>query len=152
MSPKRLLLVVLLTLGGAAAADDPKEDPSKADLKAMQGDWACVSMTRDGATAADDDAQSLFRTVKDDQYSVFLFRKEIGKGTFAIDASKKPRTIDSVPANGATAGKRLLGIYEWTDADTIKTCYASPDKERPTDFSCKQGSERTLTVWRREKK
>jgi uncharacterized protein (TIGR03067 family) len=150
MKPKRWLILVLLALGGAA--DAPKEDVSKADVKAMQGDWACVSMTRDGMAVADDEAQILFRTVKDDQYTVFLFRKEIGKGMFAIDASKKPRTIDSVPANGATAGKRLLGIYEWTDADTLKTCYASPDKERPTDFSCKQGSERTLTVWRREKK
>jgi hypothetical protein len=45
----------------------------------------------------------------------------------------------------------LLGIYE-LEGNTWKVCYAMPGKERPKDFSAKEGSGQTLAVWEREKK
>jgi uncharacterized protein (TIGR03067 family) len=149
MRSMRLLLVLLL-LAGVAAAEGPKGDASAMDLKAMQGDWAAVSLVRDGDALPDDDAQALFRTVKDDQYTVYRYRKALGKGTFKVDATKTPRTIDFMASEGPTAGKTLLGIYEWNGADRYRVCYAPPGQERPADFTCKKGSSHTLTVWRRE--
>jgi uncharacterized protein (TIGR03067 family) len=131
------------------AVDDPKADATAKDLEKMQGDWAVVSVIRDGVKDEDDNAQSLFRTVKGHEYTVFLFDKPLGNGTLQIDATKKPKTIDSFPAN--LAGKALLGIYE-IEGDTIKTCYAAASKERPTEFSSKKDSGHTLMVWEREKK
>lgn len=142
------LLPVLL---GLAGADAPKGDASAADRKAMQGDWACVSMIQDGAAVPADDAQALFRTVKDDRYTVFHFRRVLGKGTFRVDAGKGPRTIDFVPEGAPGGPKPLLGIYEWMGPDHYRVCYAPPGQERPTDFACKKGSQHTLAVWRREK-
>jgi uncharacterized protein (TIGR03067 family) len=149
---KRILLGLLL-LGGltatTAAADD---DESKKDLAKMQGDWAGVSMMRDGQAFPDDDAQALFRTVKDNHYTVYRYRKTIGKGTFTIDATKKPHTIDSTPEPPpGMEAKPVLGIYEW-DGENLRTCYAAQGKERPTEFASKAGSGHTLSVWRREKK
>ena len=106
-------------------------------------------MIHDGQKLPDDDTQSLFRTMKGDQYTVFLFRKAIGKGTFKIDASKKPKTIDFQPA--AAKAQPLLGIYEF-DGDAWRICYANPGKERPTEFTPKEGTGYTLAVWEREKK
>jgi uncharacterized protein (TIGR03067 family) len=150
MLATRLPLVLLVL--GALAADAPKEDDAtRADVKAMQGDWAVASMVKDGDAVPDDDAQSLFRTVKGDEYTVYLFRKALGKGTFRVDATKTPRTVDYTPADGPAAGMQLPGIYEWTGKDSYRVCFALPGKERPTDFACKKGSGHTLVVWRREK-
>jgi uncharacterized protein (TIGR03067 family) len=140
---------VLLSMALTAVIGDSDADANAKDLEKMQGDWAVVSVVRDGVKEEDDNAQSLFRTVKENQYTVFLFDKAVGSGTFKIDATKKPKTIDSFPAN--LAGKAILGIYQ-IDGDTMKTCYAPPGKDRPTEFSSKKGSEHTLMVWEREKK
>ena len=141
--------VVVLSMALMAVLGDSDADANAKDLEKMQGDWAVVSVVRDGVKEEDDNAQSLFRTVKGNQYTVFLFDKAVGNGTFKIDATKKPKTIDSFPAN--LAGKALLGIYQ-IEGDTITTCYAAAGKARPAEFSSKKGSEHTLMVWEREKK
>ena len=142
-------LVLAAALMGIGAS--PKEDASKKDLERMQGDWAAASMVRDGEALPEDDAQALFRTVKDDQYTVFRFRTPAGKGTFKVDATKEPRAIDFLPDGNVTGGKPLLGVYEWQGPDRYRVCFAPPGEERPTDFACKKGSNQTLTVWRRER-
>jgi uncharacterized protein (TIGR03067 family) len=128
----------------AAAA----EDDNKKDLKAMQGDWAAEEWTRDGFKLADDDARAMFRTVKDDTYTVHRFRKKAGSGKFKLDATKTPRQIDFFP--DAPKGLVLEGIYK-IDGDKLTICYA-PKGKRPTEFASKEDSGATLTVWLREKK
>jgi uncharacterized protein (TIGR03067 family) len=140
-----LLVPLAVALLGAA------DDANKKDLLAMQGDWGAASQVVDGHKAGDDEAQILFRTVKDDTYTVLLFDKPLGKGTFTIDATKKPKTIDARPATAAKAAPPLLGIYE-IDGDVFRACFAASGKERLKDFECKAGSGHTLTVWKREKK
>jgi uncharacterized protein (TIGR03067 family) len=141
------LLAAVVLMAGAA----PRDDANAVDLKKMQGDWVVVSMVKDGTKIPDDDAQALFRTVKDDTYAVARFSRVIGKGTFKIDATKKPKTIDSTPAGSGDKAPPILGIYE-LDGDRLKICNAPPGKDRPTDFDAKEGSEHTLIIWQREKK
>jgi uncharacterized protein (TIGR03067 family) len=133
------------------AADQPTADANKKDLEALQGDWAAVSIIHDGDKLPDDDAQSLFRTVKGDQYTVFLFRKAITKGTLKLDATKKPKTIDFLPTSTGVKSEPILGIYE-LEGDSWKICYALPGKERPKELTSKKGSGHALAVWERERK
>jgi uncharacterized protein (TIGR03067 family) len=141
---------LLLTAALLVAADKPSDANDK-DREAMQGDWGVASQVIDGERVAPDEAQAIFRTVKGDTYTVFLFDKQIGKGTFTIDATKTPRTIDARPATADKDAPPLLGIYE-LDGDTYRVCFAAAGKERPKDFECKAGSGHTLTVWKRERK
>jgi uncharacterized protein (TIGR03067 family) len=141
-----LLAAIILIVGAA-----PNDDANAADLKKMQVDWIVVTMVKDGTKIPNDDAQVLFRTVKDDTYTVSRFSKVVGKGTFKIDATKKPKTIDSTPAGPADKAQLIRGIYEM-DGDTFKACNAPPGKDRPTDFDAKEGSEHTMIIWQREKK
>jgi uncharacterized protein (TIGR03067 family) len=147
---KRLTLG-LLAAGVLVAAEAPRDEASRKDLEKMQGDWAATSYVRDGQKLPDDDAQALFRTVKGNAYTVFRYSKVIGKGTFTLDATKKPRAIDALPAGGPPGAKPLPGIYEW-DGDGYKVCFAPPGQDRPTTFTAAAGSGHTLTVWVREKK
>jgi len=126
----------------------PAADANRKDLDRLQGDWQAVSMSVDGMPLPDDDAQSLFRTVKGSKYTVFFFKKAISSGSFTLDATAKPKRIDAQPAG---KGEAQLGIYE-LEGNRYRVCFASPGKARPTDFSAKQGSGHTLSVWEREKK
>src|SRR5262245_10764905 len=136
----RLLLVLIAGILLAA-------DAGKDDLEKMQGDWNAIAFIRDGMKYPDDDANALFRTVKGNDYTISRFEKTVGKGTFKIDATRKPKTIDLVPANA----KPILGIYEF-DGDKLRMCYSVPGGERPKAFESKMGQTQTLVVWEREKK
>jgi uncharacterized protein (TIGR03067 family) len=142
--------LLLLVLAFAAGAKEPSEDAAAKDLKGMQGDWVVASMEVDGMKVPDEDAMALFRSVKGDRYSVSRYRKVVGKGTIRLDAKKKPKAIDAMPAGASGEGKSLLGIYE-LDGDKLKLCFARPGSPRPTEFVSKEDSGHTLTVWQREK-
>ena len=139
--------VLCLCLAALAFVD--KEDVNKKDRDAMQGDWACESLTRDGMAFPDDDAQALFRTVKGDAYVVSRFRTKAGSGTFTLDASKSPKEIEIVP----DGPKKVVikGIYK-LEKDVLTICHAAPGAKRPAAFASKEGSGDTLTVWKKEKK
>jgi uncharacterized protein (TIGR03067 family) len=85
--------------------------------------------------------------VKGNNYTVFRFSKAVGKGTFTLDATRTPKTIDLTPAGA----KPILGIYK-LEKETLTICYGEPGKPRPTAFAAKAGSGHTLMVWVREKK
>jgi uncharacterized protein (TIGR03067 family) len=132
------------------AADAKEDDASKKDAETMQGDWAALSMIQDGMKFPDDDAQSFFRTVKGDEYTLFHYDQVLAKWKFKLDAAKKPRTIDITKPDDDKA-PAVLGIYE-LDGGKLKICVAAPGKDRPTEFASKEGSGHTLSVWEREKK
>ena len=145
------LVLGVLAAAALAAGAAPQAEATRQDLEKLQGDWHALSWTQDGQEFPEDDAQAFFRTIKGNHYTVYLFRKALGQGTFTIDATKRPRTIDAVPAGAATKGKAVLGIYEFAGGK-LKLCMAAPGKPRPTDFSAKKDSGQTFSVWEREKK
>ena len=142
---------LLLTLAVALAAPDDlsPRDPDAADLQRMQGDWMVATMKVNGTVLTDDEARVLFRTIAGNNYTISRFSKPIASGTFTIDATATPRTIDSTPA-GSPDGKPLLGIYEF-DGDKLRICNAPPGKPRPKDFEARLGSQHSLIVWEPEK-
>lgn len=140
-----LTLTVVLSAPTAPAA----EDAAAADLRQMQGDWMVATMKVNGKELSADEAQILFRTVEGNQYTVSRFSKPIAGGTFTLDASVTPRTIDSTPAKSKD-GTPLLGIYEF-DGEKLRICNARPGKPRPKTFKANLLSGHTLIVWEPER-
>jgi uncharacterized protein (TIGR03067 family) len=148
------LLVVgafLTTVAAIASSGDAKGKAIKKDHKQIEGTWRVVALEVDGKKSTDEDAKKL--TVvngSDGTWSLRSEDKEISKGTSTIDPTKKRKTIDFTITEGEGKGNQHLGIYELGEK-TRKLCFASPGKERPTEFSSAPGREHILVTFEREK-
>ncbi len=149
MRGRGILAAVVLIAG--VAYGRPDDDAAKKEMAKMEGDWTLASGERDGMPIPEEFAKTMRRTIKGEEFTVTREGETIVKGKFTIDPTKKPKTIDVTFTDGQLKDKSTLGIYE-LEGDTFKLCYAAPDsKERPKEFSAKEGSGHTLAVWKRQK-
>ncbi|HVS33990.1 MAG TPA: TIGR03067 domain-containing protein [Gemmataceae bacterium] len=144
---KWMLLPAALSAGLLFAAD-AKDDAVKKDMDALQGKWQITALTRDGKDA--EVSKDAVRIVKDNKYTVNPNPNTTIEGTFKIDPTTKPKSIDITQTNGPNAGKTSLGVYD-LDGDTLKICWAPPGKDRPTDFKSAEGSGVLLAVHKKVK-
>jgi len=132
------------------AADDPT-DQVKKDMERLEGEWSMVSGQINGKAMPDAFLKGSRRVAKDGVTTVTIGGMPFMKAKFTIDPSKKPKTMDYLILEGLTKGKKQLGIYK-IDGDIVKFCFATPGKDRPTDFTAKEGSGHTLSVWKKKTK
>jgi uncharacterized protein (TIGR03067 family) len=147
VTSQALLLCAVL----AAAGDVPPADANKIDLAKMQGDWGALAVIDNGTKLPDDEAQTLFRTISGDHFALFRFSKPLNQGTFKLDATKRPKTIEVTQEGAKGNAKPILGIYEF-DGARLRICNARPGLPRPTEFGAKAGSRHSQVVWELEKK
>jgi uncharacterized protein (TIGR03067 family) len=139
-------VIAILVLIGADA-----DDAVKKEMAQLEGEWSMVSGEASGTSMPKDLVSTGKRVAKDGETTITIGGQVYLKAKFTIDPAKKPKAIDYTMTEGPTKGKTHLGIYE-LDGDTVKFCFAAPGKDRPTDFTAKEGSDRTLSVWKRDKK
>ncbi len=153
---RRQFLMILLTgwltvaFGLVVAADPVKEEAIKKDRAKYQGTWRVVALAIDGHKVADKEANKI--TVTNHADGTWVIRvdgKVAGKGASKIDPTRKPKAIDVTPAAGTQKAKTSFGIYE-INGRTRKVCFAPPGKDRPTEFSSRQGTGHILVVFQRE--
>jgi uncharacterized protein (TIGR03067 family) len=121
------------------------------EMEKLEGEWVMVSGTANGMDMPADMVKTAKRVAKDGMTTVTIDGQVFLKAKFTIDPSKKVKTIDYDMTEGPTAGKKHLGIYK-IDGDTMTFCFAAPGGDRPTEFTAPAGSDRTLGVWKKEKK
>jgi uncharacterized protein (TIGR03067 family) len=136
---------IVMMVGMLIAADAPKDD-----LHKLQGTWSLVSAVRDGKDVPDDEVN---RTTLVIQGNTFTFPEDARvatgpSGTFTIDSSRRPKTIDATPSSGPNRDATWLGIYE-VMGDLYKIAFAPPGKARPTRYVSEPGSGQLHSVWRR---
>jgi uncharacterized protein (TIGR03067 family) len=138
-----VIAVLILVSAGAA------QDATKKEMAQLEGQWSMLSGEANGVAMPKDTVKSGKRVAKDGETSVTFGEQVYFKAKFSIDPTKKPKAIDYMMTEGPTKGKTHLGIYE-LEGDTVKFCFAAPGKDRPTEFTAKEGSLRTLSVWKRD--
>ncbi len=131
------------------AADKPKETDVQAELKKLHGTWRLVKETEDGKEMPAEEAKKAKLTFdQTGNWKVQVDGKVIGAGTAVLDPGKKPKTIDYTFTEGEAKGTKFWAIYE-LDRDSFKHCGVLKGA-RPTEFTAKAGSGRTLTMFKRE--
>jgi uncharacterized protein (TIGR03067 family) len=142
--------VVLCGADTDAVKKDTDTDAVKKDMAALEGEWSMVSGERDGQTVPDDLLKSAKRVSKEGETTVSFNDQVFMKAKYTVDPAKTPKTIDYEVIEGPFKGKKQLGIYKIED-DKVTFCFAAPDKERPTKFESKSGTDMILSVWKKKK-
>lgn len=131
------VLSLFLFLNAAQAEDKPGN---------LDGKWKVAKVERDGKPEP-----RLLGAVRENAGNTYTLTPAKGEsvaGTFSVDTTTTPHTMDMKPGQGRYKGKTLLGVYE-LKGDTLTICFAEPGQDRPADFASKAG--RTVVVHQRVK-
>lgn len=140
-------IVLFLALVGASGAAQPSQDAIKKDLKEFQGKWtANYAQGNDGKPLSEDELKATSLVVEESKFTLKSGETTIA-GEFKIDPTKKVKTIDIYVGDDKTK-PIVKGIYE-IKGDTRRSCFAEPDKERPTEFRKEKGY--LYLEWKRAK-
>ena len=130
------------------AADDPK-DAVKKEYDKFEGTWKMESFTVDGKPTPIETFAEFRMTLKGEKFTTDSAEGRTN-GTYKVDPSKSPKTIDIRFTGGQLDGHSMLGVYE-LDGDTYKVCLPAGGKERPKELASKPGSGLVLEVLKRVK-
>jgi uncharacterized protein (TIGR03067 family) len=142
-------IVLLTAVAFLGSADEPKKkDETKKDQDLLQGEWTMVSMEMRGNKVAGGTVKQYKLKIDGDKWIVTAGEKASDDpGTFTIDQSKEPKTID-LKFKG-TKESLSQGIYK-LDGDTLTLCRTAGNTERPKEFKTTQEAG-ILVVWKRVK-
>jgi uncharacterized protein (TIGR03067 family) len=141
----RLIGLAAATLLLAAPAPD---DPTKKDQEKIQGTWKVDSIQSPTGEPQADVADMRW-TFDGEKLSVAKGGNEFKKGTFRLDASKKPPALDLVPDDKDE--KPTACIYQ-LDGDTLKIAAGKAGGDRPTEFKPDKDAGFGVVVLKRDKK
>jgi uncharacterized protein (TIGR03067 family) len=108
-------------------------------LKRLSGAWVFVDAEQGGKTYTDADLnrKRCEFVITGDAFTTFVDGRVVQTGSFTIDPSKTPKTID-VEISPPLAG-HMPGIYE-VDGGRIKVCWGPINGERPTSLNSPPGA------------
>ena len=150
MRISRVALFCAVGLVAPVSRADDKADVEK-ETKKFQGTWTFESCEAGGQALPADQLKGLVLVFEGDKHTVKKGDEVVQAGTQKLDPSKSPKAIDVTITEGPTKGAVMLGIYEF-DGDTLKVCFDSTGKKRPTEFKSPAGSETFVNVHKRVKK
>jgi uncharacterized protein (TIGR03067 family) len=145
------MLVVLLF---ALALDDApkKAELDSQQLKKLAGNWDVTQEEHGGKKTP---AKKLFNLAVEISGKQMTTREgtdvKEDATIVALDAKPKPGAIDLKIASGSDVGKVVKAIWK-LDGDVLTLCVAEAGKDRPKEFSAKEGTGHTLLVFKKNKK
>jgi uncharacterized protein (TIGR03067 family) len=138
----------------APRSDDPSSSRPKnqavaTELEKVQGTWQLISSETDGKRLPDDQVKKIRVLIEGDHHIVTFDGKPLaGNVKFTIDPTTTPKSSDDSLEQEPNKGKKIRGIYR-LEGDKLTSCVGAIDAPRPTDFSAKPGSGRSLRRFRR---
>ena len=130
------LAVAPLAAQGAAQTAKPAAALSKT-MAAVQGAWLFTHVDGNDISGA---GQEIVVTISEDKYVQTINGQVVERGTFKIDDTKKPWTIDLSIVEGEEAGKTQLGVLQLTDSTMVGKLSDTGLTTRPTDFAPSDGA------------
>lgn len=142
----RRTIVIVLVVGISSV--------TRADEKHLIGTWVAVSATNAGKNVADDLLKSASIVFEDGKFTASL-GEIVDKGTFKIDRTRKPNSIDLISNYPPKKGKGkksgpTLGVFELA-GDTLTVNFSMDSDKRPTDFTSTAENKNFVVVYKRKK-
>lgn len=134
------LLGLALLAGCRGAATTPAEEPGLSEEElALQGSWRAVYAERRGRELPPERVRKVRVVVEGDSLWLIEGTGDGELAVFELDPAQDPKAIDIIVQKGVDRGKRAPGIYH-VEGDTLKLCWAEPDRSRPAQFTTEDGS------------
>jgi uncharacterized protein (TIGR03067 family) len=142
---------VIMFFGRHATDETSMEQPADEvveEMKKLQGVWQQIAYERDGVSdPPDEQGLEPTTTFVGDRFVVTVADGSTPiRGTYRLDPTKNPKTVDWLDAVGEDAGRTIPGIYS-LEGDRFVFCAAYAGQERPTEFRTRPGE--VLRVSRR---
>jgi uncharacterized protein (TIGR03067 family) len=138
----------LLAYAGLLLAADAPKGPT--DHERIQGVWKIIAEVENGKDTPPRRNEKVRIHLTADKV-VITEGDDKRQGTYKLDPSRKPSTIELVPEDGPNKGKKALGIYQLS-GDTLTLCLTLQEgKDPPGDFTARAGSGRVLLTLQRDK-
>jgi uncharacterized protein (TIGR03067 family) len=141
--------LMLVVWKRAQPAGKDKETAIREELARFEGSWRFDSVELEGKAEAIEAFKGIRLVLKGDHFTMAIPNAS-HEGTYTVDPTARPKTIDVTFTDGPEKGKTSYGIYE-LEGDTYKVCIGLTGKPRPTEFASKPGSGHVLEVLKREK-
>jgi uncharacterized protein (TIGR03067 family) len=147
----RRRLFLALAVAGLLAADAPRDEANKEKQK-IQATWQCTAAEVNGRKAPEAEVNALKLIFAGTEFTFKLPDGDVKGNVKMLDTTTESRLIDLDFKVGPIRGT-LEGIYK-VEGDTLTLClHSMPDvKQRPAEFTGKEGSNQFLLVFRREKR
>jgi uncharacterized protein (TIGR03067 family) len=133
----------------AKASNGSRSAAAEAELKRFEGTWLYLEVVTDGKPVPEESFKGSRLVLAGEEFTL----KESDatyRGTYTVDPTVKPKTLDVTFSDGPEAGKTIKGIYDLT-GDRCKVCIALGDQPRPTEFASPPGGGYALEVLKRAK-
>lgn len=136
-----IAMAAVLTTAALAQSQTAKPEaakPAAARSKVMtmlQGTWVMASMNGQDLAGAPE----IVVTITDNNYTQSEGGNVSERGSFKLDETKKPMTLDLMVSEGESAGKTQMGVIEVTDTTMRGKLNTPGDTVRPTDFAPSDG-------------
>ena len=119
-----------------------RADAAAKEMEKFQGRWRQIAHERDGIVDPPEERGWEPRvTFTGDTFVVTLADGSTAiKGTFKLDATREPKTVDWMDTFGPDAGKTFLAIYS-LEGDRLIFCAADEAQVRPTEFRAGPGQD-----------
>jgi uncharacterized protein (TIGR03067 family) len=116
-------------------------------LQDLQGTWQVLTMEYDGTELPSNEVAAAHLTIQTNTYELGNSQYAL-RGTFSLDATKKPGRMELHPEGSSDDGPVAKGIFELENG-RLRVCYGALGGEWPPDFSA-TNAQRTLVVCKRK--
>jgi uncharacterized protein (TIGR03067 family) len=140
--------LMLVVWKRAQAAGGDKETAIQQELERFEGSWRFDSIKAEGKAVPIESFKGIRLVLKGDRFTMVEPQATSG-GSYTVDPSARPKSIDVTFTEGPEKGKSAYGIYE-LEGDTYTVCIGLTGKPRPTEFASRPGSGHVLEVLKRE--
>jgi uncharacterized protein (TIGR03067 family) len=137
----RAFVTALLACSLLTAADDPK--PKEGDKDRLRGTWVLTSAWFDGQEIPP--GRTTILKFDGNEFMSKNAMREI-TGTYEIDPSSDPKTLDLNPEKG----RKIKAIYELR-GDRLTVCHGVGGGPRPAEITANAGSGTALMRFERDK-
>lgn len=145
---KKKLTILLIVFAAIVVSSCATAPPQESDLKKLQGRWAVSQEFYQGKDVTPEGSKPIL-TLDIGTWKVEDEGEVVAGGSYKINPTLTPKTIDYTVSVGEDSGKTFAAIYELS-GDTFRHC-GERNASRPQTFEAKPDTEIFLTTFQRTK-